>query len=44
MNLHILDFARDDLIEGYFFYEDIESGLGDYFLACLYSDIEALGC
>lgn len=42
MNLRILGSARDDLIEGYFFYEERERGLGDYFLSCLYSDIEAL--
>lgn len=34
--------ARNDLIEGYEFYEESEEGLGDYFLACLYSDIESL--
>ena len=42
MKLQILELARDDLIEGYHFYEDKEAGLGDYFLACLYSDIESL--
>ena len=42
MKLEILDRARDDLIEGYHFYEDMEAGLGDYFLACLYSVIEGL--
>lgn len=42
MRLQILDGARDDLIEGFHFYEDIEAGLGEYFLANLYSDNEAL--
>ena len=42
MKLQILGLARDDLIEGFHFYEDIETGLGDYFLACLFSDIEGL--
>ncbi|MEC5128074.1 hypothetical protein VSU19_15010 [Verrucomicrobiales bacterium BCK34] len=42
MNLYILDLARDDLIDGFHFYEDKENGLGDYFLSCLYSDIESL--
>lgn len=42
MNLRILSLARDDLIEGYHFYEDKEAGLGDYFLASLFADIESL--
>jgi len=42
MKIEILPQARDDLIEGFHFYEDKEEGLGDYFLACLYSDIESL--
>src|SRR5690348_2028660 len=42
MRLQILDLARNDLIEGFRFYEDKEKGLGRYFLVSLYSDIEAL--
>ncbi len=42
MNLEILDLARQDLIEGYHFYEKQEAGVGDYFLACLYSDVGSL--
>ena len=42
MRVRILDSARDDLIQGFHFYEQQESGLGDYFLSSLYSDIEAL--
>ena len=42
MRLQILDLAKDDLIEGYHFYERTEHGLGDYFLTNLYSDIESL--
>jgi len=42
MKLRIEAAARDDLIEGYHFYEDREEGVGDYFLATLYSDIESL--
>jgi hypothetical protein len=34
--------ARNDLVEGYDFYEKNEEGLGGYFLASLYSDIESL--
>ena len=42
MRLQLLDRARDDLIEGFHFYEDKEAGLGGYFLVNLYSDIESL--
>jgi hypothetical protein len=42
MKLQILDAARDDLIAGYDFYEVQEPSLGDYFISCLYSDIESL--
>ncbi len=42
MKLQILDTAREDLVEGFGFYEGGEQGIGDYFLACLYSDIESL--
>ena len=34
--------ARNDLLEGYEFYEESERGLGDYFLASIYFDIESL--
>lgn len=42
MKLQILDMARDDLVEGFHFYEEKEEGLGDYFLSNLFSDIESL--
>jgi len=42
MRLQILDLARNDLINGFRFYEDKEQGLGGYFLVNLYSDIESL--
>ena len=42
MKIQILDVAKEDLIEGFHFYERNENGIGDYFLACLYSDIESL--
>jgi hypothetical protein len=42
MKVQILASARDDLIDGFCFYEEKESGLGDYFLSSLYSDIESL--
>lgn len=39
MRIKILESATEDLKEGYYFYEFQESGLGDYFLESLYSDI-----
>ncbi len=42
MNIRILDAASQDLIDGYRFYEKQESGLGDYFLDSLFSDIDSL--
>ena len=39
MKIEILDEAQQDLIEGFHFYENRESGLGSYFLDCLFSDI-----
>jgi hypothetical protein len=42
MRLQVLDAARDDLIAGFDFYETREPGIGDYFLSCLYSDVESL--
>ena len=42
MRLQILDEARDDLVEGFHFYEASEQGVGEYFLACLFADIESL--
>jgi hypothetical protein len=34
--------ALADLADGFNFYEEIEPGLGDYFLNSLYSDIDSL--
>jgi hypothetical protein len=42
MNIRILKSAREDLKEGYHFYELQQEGLGSYFLGSLYSDIESL--
>jgi len=42
VKVQILDAAREDLVEGFDFYESGEQGIGEYFLACLYSDIESL--
>jgi hypothetical protein len=42
MNIRILEQAKEDLQQGFLFYESQESGLGDYFFECLDSDIESL--
>ena len=42
MKIEILDRAEVDLLDGYYFYESQQTGLGDYFLNSLYSDIESL--
>jgi hypothetical protein len=42
MNIQILDQAVEDLMEGFYFYEDQQAGLGSYFLSSLYADIESL--
>lgn len=42
MKIVILDEAKQDLIEGYRFYEEQSPGLGSYFLTNLYADIESL--
>ena len=42
MRIEILDDAQEDLIEGFRFYETRETGVGSYFLDCLFSDIDSL--
>jgi hypothetical protein len=42
VRIEILDEAQEDLIQGFHFYEDLEAGLGSYFLDCLFSDIDSL--
>jgi plasmid stabilization system protein ParE len=42
MRIRILSFAASDLAAGRDFYEQQQSGLGQYFLDTLFSDIEAL--
>ncbi len=42
MKIRILHEAELDLLEGYSFYEMQASGVGDYFLDSLYTDIESL--
>jgi len=42
VTIQILDRAEDDLVQGFWFYESQRVGLGSYFRASLYSDIESL--
>jgi plasmid stabilization system protein ParE len=43
MKVRILESARDDLREGYRFYERQEAGIGEYFLDMLSAEIDSLG-
>ena len=40
MRIEILNEAKDDLAEGYVFYEDQSQGLGSYFLDSLFAVID----
>lgn len=42
MKIRILESAREDLKEGFYFYESQERGVGSYFLESLFSDIASL--
>ena len=42
MKIEILDQAETDLIEGFHFYEAQQRGVGAYFLANIYADVESL--
>ena len=42
MKIEVLTHAKEDLFDGYLFYERQESGIGDYFLDSLSADIESL--
>jgi hypothetical protein len=42
VGIEYLDEAKRDLLEGYWFYESQRTGLGNYFLGNIYSDIESL--
>lgn len=42
MNVKIIAEAKQDLIDGYRFYERLSSGLGEYFLNSLFTDIDSL--
>lgn len=42
MRIEILTQAKEDLFDGYLFYERQEPGIGDYFLDSLSADIDSL--
>ncbi len=42
MKICILESAAQDLIDGFYFYEKQSIGIGDYFIDCLFSDIDSL--
>ena len=42
MKIRILESARKDLVDGYYFYEKQSAGIGSYFLESVYSDIDTL--
>jgi plasmid stabilization system protein ParE len=42
LKIKILESAKQDLSEGFGFYESQKKGLGSYFLESLFSDIESL--
>ena len=42
MKIKILESAKEDLKEGFYFYESQERGVGNYFLESLFSDIGSL--
>jgi hypothetical protein len=42
VKIQILDEAKQDLIQGFRFYENQEPGLGSYFLDSLFSDVDSL--
>jgi len=42
VRIEILDQAREDLTQGFLFYDGRHPGLGTYFLDCLFSDIDSL--
>jgi hypothetical protein len=42
VTIQILTHAKEDLFDGYLFYERQQAGIGDYFLDSLSADIESL--
>jgi len=42
MRVEILESAHEDLMDGFWFYEDQEAGLGDYFMDSMYAELGSL--
>lgn len=42
MQIRLLESAKEDLREGWRFYEQNHIGLGDYFLDCIQADVRSL--
>ena len=42
MRIELLDEAKEDLVVGYYFYEEQARGVGVYFLDSLFADIDSL--
>ena len=42
MRIRLLESAKEDLREGWRFYERNATGLGDYFLDCIQADVRSL--
>jgi len=42
MLVEILESAHEDLMDGYWFYENQEAGLGDYFMDSMYAELGSL--
>ncbi len=42
MRIRLLEAARDDLRDGWHFYESLSPGLGNYFLDCFDDDVRSL--
>jgi hypothetical protein len=42
MRIEVLDDTKDDLVEGFLFYQEQSPGLGSYFLDSLSADIDSL--
>lgn len=42
MEIRVLETAKEDLREGWKFYEQSSSGLGEYFLDCIQADVRSL--
>ena len=42
MKVEILESARKDLVDGFYFYEKQADGIGSYFLKSMFSEIDSL--